>query len=266
MLRRSLLMLMMAGLFLTAPGLLAGSGWQDWDAAQAKGGKGGGGNDDDDRDDDRDDDDDDNSGHGGGGDDDDDDDDDNSGHGGGGGKGDDDDDDDDDNGGRPGGGGNGGGSGGGSGNGSGSNGGAKGQGGSSDAPSTSADSGTLFRQDVIRIGYQDGSSERIVGNRYEKLDGKGRKLESRTVKSADRKRLDGLRKALDAGQGRKLGLEGAAIINAGQKALQSTDIAGWTEYVLDGRYVLTDPQGNVVTRRKAQAKDIRRLKQALGLD
>jgi hypothetical protein len=258
-----------------------------WDgAAFAKGG----GHDDDDDDSDRDNDDEDDDDDDSGGDDDDDD---NSGSGGGG---DDDDDDSGGSGGGSGGGGNGGsgggngGSGGGNGGSGGGNGGSGGNddddsggdsgggsgkgsgsgagGGSGSNPpgsKTGADSGgRTFGDDVLRLTYANGTSERLFKGRYERLDRNGRVVERRRASAADQSRLRGLRDDV-AKSGAESGVKLAIVVNSRQNAVQVTDSSGWSEVVIDGKYSLTDPNGNVVTRRNATAKDIARLKSAAGL-
>jgi hypothetical protein len=193
-----------------------------------------------------------------------------SGGGGDGGGGDDDDDNgggDDDHGGGGGGhGGDGGNGGGHGGNGGGGNG-----GGGDDGPSpkpVKGDGGTsaekLFRSDVIRLTYANGTSERITKGQYERLDTRGRVVERHRATAADQSRLRSLRETI-ARQGAGQGLQQAIVVNSRQGAVQVTDTAGWSEVILDGRYTLTDPNGNVVTRRTATADDISRLQAAAGL-
>ncbi len=246
----------------SAAGAVFAKGGDDDDDDNSGSGKGGGsgrgGGDDDD-------DDDDNSGSGGGGrgGDDDDDDDDNSGSGGGG-HGGDDDDDDDDSGGSGGNSGSGGGGNGNSGSGGGGNGGKAAPGGNAkpDAPGGSGD--RIFRDDVIRLTYANGTSERIYKGQYERRDRSGRIVERHRATREDQARLRGLRETI-AREGAALGLQVAVVVNSRQSAVQVTDAAGWSETVASGTYTLTDPNGNVVTRRSATSKDITRLKTAAGL-
>ncbi len=262
--------------------------------AFAKGGDDDDGDDDDDDDDDGDDDDGDSGDQSGGGDndesggnsggDDSDDDDDNSGPGGGD---DDDDDGDDGDGGGSGGGGSGGGGGGGSGDdddGSGGGGGTGGgTGGDDDDDDDDDDSrpgnggssgkavtgggggeGSLFRDDVLRLTYVNGTSERLIKGRYERLDKAGRVVERRRANATDQQRLRTLRASI-VQSGEASGVKLAIAVNSRQGAVQLTDSSGWSEVVVQGNYTLTDPNGNVVARRSATADDIQRLRAAAGV-
>ena len=202
---------------------------------------------DDDRDDDSDDDRDDDSGSGGGSDDDSDDD-----SGGGDDSGGDDSDDD---GGATGGGSTGGSTGGGSAVGGSSGG--KASGGSSNADRDIARD--LFTRDTLSLIYNDGTSERISKGRYERLDRRGRVIERRNATSDDRARLGRMDRSA-----RKAGAQTVVSVNTAQRKIQIIDVAGWRETLEGSRYQLTDPNGNVVTRRTATAKDIARLRQTLG--
>jgi hypothetical protein len=269
--RRAVLVLGFVVLILLGQPLLL-SIWHDQGGmAFAKGGE-----DNDDNDDDRGDDDsgDDNSGSGGSDDDDDDDDDDNSGSGGGGsgGGGDDNDDGSDDDGSDDGQGGSGNGNGGsddgnsGSGGKSGS-GSAGSSGGKSQNQATQRNDGNralVFGEDIIRLDYTNGTAERILKGRYERLDRNGRVVERRRATPADQARLRALRETI-ANAGTQEGLKLAVVVNNRQEAVQITDSSGWSEVILQGGYSLTDPNGNVVTRRKATADDIARLRGAVGL-
>lgn len=118
----------------------------------------------------------------------------------------------------------------------------------------------LFRADGLRRIFADGSAERLVQGRYERLDRRGRVIESRKATPADRTRLTRLDR-----EARQAGVQAVITVNRSQRKLVLTDIAGWTEILDRGIYQLRDPNGNLVTRRTASAKDIRRLKVALGL-
>ncbi len=223
--------------------------------------------------DDNDDDSDDGDGDGGSGSDSDDDDDDNSGSGSG-------DDDDDDDGGNSGSGGSGddGGDGDNSGSGSGDddgdddNSGSNGNSGSSSGSGSGGkagagggnDGGRVFGDDVLRLTYTDGTSERLSKGRYERLDRNGRVVERRRASASDQSRLRSLRETV-AQNGTASGLKFVVVVNSRQNAIQVTDNAGWSEVVQQGRYTLTDPNGNVVTRRTATDDDIGRLRNAVGL-
>ncbi|MDP2739824.1 MAG: hypothetical protein Q8O82_14265 [Pseudorhodobacter sp.] len=126
------------------------------------------------------------------------------------------------------------------------------------------DAGRLFGADGIRLIYVNGTSERIVQGNYERVDGRGRVLERRSATSADRGRLGGLRDRISPAAV-QAGVQSVITISASRQSVKIVDSAGWTELLQSNRYVLTDPNGNVVTKRAATAKDIARLSAALGL-
>ena len=172
---------------------------------------------------------DDDSGHGGG----DDGDDDNSGHGG------DDDGGDDDGGGN---GGNGGGT-----------------GGSTAGGSGNGDSGAS-RSDFLMLHFVDGHVEQVRGGVFERSDRSGRIVERRKASGSDIRRLSAYRAA---GPGRDK-LQGLVMVSAARTEVQVIDRNGWSEIVEGGRYQLTDPNGNLVTRRAATQDDIQRIRAMAG--
>ena len=126
------------------------------------------------------------------------------------------------------------------------------------------DAGRLFGADGIRLIYANGSSERIVQGAYERVDGRGRVIERRSATSGDRNRLGGLRDRISPAAV-QAGVQSVITISASRQSVKIVDSAGWTELLQSNRYVLTDPNGNIVTKRAATAKDIARLGAALGL-
>ena len=124
--------------------------------------------------------------------------------------------------------------------------------------------GGLFSADGINLIYTNGATERIAQGTYERLDGHGRVIERRSATSADRSRLGGLRDGISS-VARRSGVESVITISAARKSIKIVDSAGWTELLQNNRYVLTDPNGNVVTKRAATAKDIARISAELGL-
>lgn len=117
-----------------------------------------------------------------------------------------------------------------------------------------AGSGGLAAEGLRRI-YDDGRVERISAGLYERLDARGRVTERRTATTADRRRLADPKAAKGI----------TSVIDIGQNRVTITDRAGWRE-TLDGRtYQLTDPRGNLVTRRPATADDLGRFRGALDL-
>ncbi len=135
---------------------------------------------------------------------------------------------------------------------------------SSGSGSGGNDGGRVFGDDVLRLTYTDGTSERLSKGRYERLDRNGRVVERRRASASDQSRLRSLRETV-AQNGTASGLKFVVVVNSRQNAIQVTDNAGWSEVVQQGRYTLTDPNGNVVTRRTATDDDIGRLRNAVGL-
>jgi hypothetical protein len=112
-------------------------------------------------------------------------------------------------------------------------------------------------QDGIRIRLPDGGQEQVVGNRYRRLDRNGRVIEQRSARQADVDRLTGLARRSGA-------TRGVVIVNSANGTVRVTDREGWTETIRNNRYSLTDPRGNLVTRRAVWAKDLERLRAAIG--
>lgn len=138
--------------------------------------------------------------------------------------------------------------------------------GSSNSSSNSGNTGTrrTFGDDTIRLNYANGAVERIIADQYEHIDAQGRVLERRRARTTDRNRLSKMRDQITTG-GAKAGVQSAIVVNSRSDAMQITDIAGWSEVVVNGRYSLTDPNGNVVAKRRATSKDIARIRGVLGL-
>lgn len=109
-----------------------------------------------------------------------------------------------------------------------------------------------LRSGLRRI-YVDGQQERITGGQYERLDRRGRVIERRPASNGDRRRLQNL-----DGQGLEV------IVDVTPSRIIVTDRAGWREEVQGARYRLTDPRGNVVTRRAVTERDLARLRTLLG--
>ena len=99
---------------------------------------------------------------------------------------------------------------------------------------------------------------------YERLDARGRVVERRRAATSDRNRLSKLRNQITTGAA-KAGVQSAIVVNGKRGAVQITDTAGWSEVIDGDRYSLTDPNGNVVTKRRATAKDIARIRASVGL-
>lgn len=101
--------------------------------------------------------------------------------------------------------------------------------------------------------YADGSRERLANGRYERQDHTGRVIAQRRATAADRAGFTRI--------GRGENLEAVAELRG--DGLTITDRAGWQEELRGGTYRLTDPRGNLVTRRAATPDDIARILQSL---
>lgn len=142
-------------------------------------------------------------------------------------------------------------------------------GGSSGGSSSSGGSGSgsdgggrnLFGKDGIRVTFANGSSERILGNRYERMNARGQVVERRPATPSDKARLA----TAERQAGRSASVNMVIVVKRRGGALQVIDEAGWVEQVENGRYTLTDPNGNTVTRRRMTNADVSRLRAALGL-
>lgn len=125
--------------------------------------------------------------------------------------------------------------------------------GSSDRSGRSDSASDLGLRSGLRRIYVDGQQERITGRHYERLDPRGQVIERRVAQSGDRRRLASL-----DGQGLEV------IVDVAPGRITVTDRAGWREELRGTRYRLTDPRGNVVTRRAVTDRDLARLRALLG--
>ncbi len=112
--------------------------------------------------------------------------------------------------------------------------------------------------DRIRVFYKDGSSETLVGNAVERRDPSGRLKDRRTLSAKDRSRLRNAEQDILA-PARRADAVAVVVVSNGGKAVRLTDTRGWAESIKGSNYLLVDPNGNVVTRRKARRKDVARL-------
>ncbi len=125
--------------------------------------------------------------------------------------------------------------------------------------------GTLFGGDGIHIQFKDGHVERIRGGRFEKLDGRGRVVESHAARRSDLNRLRSLGAATKR-KGTQKEVQNVVRVNEAQGAVEVTDFRGWSETVARGTYVLKDPNGRTVVRRGATKDDILRIRSMLAVD
>lgn len=116
------------------------------------------------------------------------------------------------------------------------------------------DLGALFAADGMRRIGRDGATEVIRDGRFQRLSPRGKLLEDRPARAADKREILRLR----AG-------ETFIRVDRTRKRLQLTDSGGWTEIIEGGRYELRDPNGNRVTRRPVRPGDTQRFREALDL-
>ena len=171
-----------------------------------------------------------------------------SGSGSGGSDDEDDDDDDDDHSG-------GGGSGsGGSGSGSGNSG--SGSGGSGSGNGGGPGNGGRRNQELLWVKFRDGHIEQISSGTFLRTSASGAIVEQRRALRSDVSRLTAYR-AVSAASIQEV--EGLILLSTSQNAAQVIDRSGWTEMVSGGVYQLSDPNGNLVTRRAATGDDMLRI-------
>ena len=115
----------------------------------------------------------------------------------------------------------------------------------------------------IQITYDDGSIDRILNGRYERIDRSGRVRENSRATGADQRRLGRLGD-LDRRRPSN-GVASVLRIENDGAAIRFSDSAGWTETLARGRYRLTDPRGNTVADRAIKPGDIARIRAFLGL-
>lgn len=102
----------------------------------------------------------------------------------------------------------------------------------------------------VRRLLADGSRESLIAGVYERFDSRGRLVERRKASAADKTRLGSMTGA-------------RAVIQIRGDRVIVTDHAGWREEIRAGRYRLTDPRGNLVTRRPAGPEDLERIRAIL---
>lgn len=146
-----------------------------------------------------------------------------------------------------------------SGPGSGSSGSGSGTGG---IPAASGGSSPVFGGDGLHIQFADGHIERIRNGRFERLDRRGRIVESHPASRSDLSRLRRLRTAAEGGGSQR---EVRAVVEVDEQRghIEITDYRGWREIVSGSTYELKDPNGHTVTRRALTAKDILRIRDTL---
>jgi hypothetical protein len=159
------------------------------------------------------------------------------------------------------------GSGGGSGSGSGSGSGNSGSGSGNSGQGSTGSGGdkSVFGGDGIHIQFSDGHTERIRNGRFEKLDRRGRIVDSHRARRSDLNRLRRLRSAAQR-RGSQKDVRAVVEIDERRGHIEITDYRGWREIVSGSTYELKDPDGRTVTRRALTAKDVLRIRDVLKLE
>ncbi|TKA95506.1 hypothetical protein FAZ78_16505 [Cereibacter changlensis] len=118
-----------------------------------------------------------------------------------------------------------------------------------------------FGDPGVHVFLSDGGQEVLRDGSYLRLDRAGQVTERRAATPRDRRRLTTLSRSFRAeGQRPETGL---AMVD--QRRVELRDAQGWVEILDAERYELIDPNGNIVTRRRATARDLARVRQQLGL-
>ena len=105
--------------------------------------------------------------------------------------------------------------------------------------------------------------EQVHNGTFLRTNPGGRLVEQRRALRGDVSRLTAYRSVPAAG---RADLESLIVLSASQNAAQMIDRGGWTELINGGIYQLTDPNGNLVTRRAATADDMQRIFAMAGLN
>ncbi|MGB3316393.1 MAG: hypothetical protein WBB85_18490 [Albidovulum sp.] len=123
----------------------------------------------------------------------------------------------------------------------------------------------MFGGDGIHIQFSDGHTERIRNGRFEKLDRRGRIVDSHRARRYDINRLRRLQSAARR-RGSQKEVRAVVEIDEGRGHIAITDYRGWQEIVSGSTYELIDPDGRTVTRRALTAKDVLRIRDVLKLE
>ena len=113
----------------------------------------------------------------------------------------------------------------------------------------------------LHVFLSDGGQEVLRDGSYLRLDRAGQVTERRAATPRDRRRLTTLSRSFRA-EGRRPET-GLAMVEL--RRVELRDAQGWVEILDAERYELIDPNGNIVTRRRATARDLARVRQQLGL-
>jgi hypothetical protein len=140
--------------------------------------------------------------------------------------------------------------------GSGSSGSGSGNSGSGNRNGGGSGGGGRAGQELLWIKFRDGHTEQIRGGTFLRTNGAGALVEQRRALRSDVTRLTSYR-AVSASTIKEI--ESLILLSASQNAAQVIDRSGWTELISAGVYQLTDPNGNLVTRRAATGDDMQRI-------
>ena len=110
-----------------------------------------------------------------------------------------------------------------------------------------------------QIQFLDGHFEQIQNGTFLRTNQSGRTVEQRPASRRDLARLNGYRNG-PAGT-----VQSVIVLAPSRNEAEVRDDAGWIEIVQKGTYRLTDPNGNLVTRRKATGDDLARIRAMAGL-
>lgn len=156
-----------------------------------------------------------------------------------------------------------------SGSGSGSSGSGSGSGHSGGGDAAETEDGTsghysddVFVDDGIVVAYVDGHSEVLRGRRLLRFDRAGRLIEDRSASTADRNRMRGI--AAQAAALGGSGISSVLTVDASAGEIRVQDALGWVEVLSRDAYLLADPDGNTVARRKPRQRDLQRIRSMLG--
>ncbi len=108
----------------------------------------------------------------------------------------------------------------------------------------------------MQVRYADGHTEQVRNGIYQRTDRRGRVVEQHRAARNEINRLSALR---TGGQQARQGLDSVILISTSGQSAQVIDRNGWSEEIGGGVYQLTDPNGNLVTRRRATADDLGRI-------
>ena len=117
--------------------------------------------------------------------------------------------------------------------------------------------------ELLWVRFRDGHVEQVRNGTFLRTNPGGRLVEKRRALRGDVSRLTAYRTVSVA---ERADLDSLIVLSASQNAAQMIVRGGWTELINGGIYQLTDPNGNLVTRRAATADDMERISAMAGLN